>query len=150
MLPYQGYESEDDTRSDGDNRRVAWRLSIHADLPGIDYHAEFDVPVFQTDASDPNFKPDAELMEVVQLPSDSNLPMKHAGLTYESREEDGFVIQLSRFRGMGFSIAMLIVQVVFFGLITRLRILWPVSWPYMASVFWLFAVPFGRGHVLVL
>lgn len=136
VLPYQGYESEDDTRTDGDNRRVAWRLSIHADLPGIDYHAEFDVPVFQTDASDPNFKPDAELMEVVQLPSDSNLPMKHAGLTYESREGDGFVIGFPRFRGIGFSIAMLVVQVVFFGLITgACGYFWPVSWPYVAGVF---------------
>lgn len=37
--------------------RYIWKLQISADIPGIDYQAEFHVPVFKTEASDPESKP---------------------------------------------------------------------------------------------
>jgi hypothetical protein len=40
--------------TDGE-RSVYWRLTVDADLPGIDYSASFDVPVFKTEFSD--FRP---------------------------------------------------------------------------------------------
>lgn len=33
--------------------RIGWRLSVSAALPGIDYGVGFEVPVFETEASDP-------------------------------------------------------------------------------------------------
>ena len=38
--------------SDSDNEFL-WRLRVDADVPGVDYHAIFDVPVFRTSESSP-------------------------------------------------------------------------------------------------
>jgi hypothetical protein len=35
------------------NDRILWRLEVTAAVPGVDYHAQFEVPVFETRASDP-------------------------------------------------------------------------------------------------
>jgi len=35
--------------------RVSWLLSVKASLPGVDYDAVFNVPVFATEASDQSF-----------------------------------------------------------------------------------------------
>jgi hypothetical protein len=41
---------ESDDRNPND--RIIWRLQIDADVPGVDYHAQFEVPVFRTAESD--------------------------------------------------------------------------------------------------
>ena len=33
------------------NNRVVWRLQVAASVPGVDYAASFEVPVFRSDAS---------------------------------------------------------------------------------------------------
>jgi len=43
--------------------RTYWKLEIAADQPGVDFHSTFEVPVFKTEASDPNFQPDTSLVE---------------------------------------------------------------------------------------
>ena len=43
------------TDTTGENDNVFWRLSVDAEVPGIDYTATFDVPVFKTAFSD--FRP---------------------------------------------------------------------------------------------
>lgn len=39
------------------NPTYIWKLQVTADVEGIDYSSEFQVPVFQTEASDPNAQP---------------------------------------------------------------------------------------------
>ena len=38
------------------DNRVVWKLVVAADVPGVDYHAEFEVPVFETEESAKDFK----------------------------------------------------------------------------------------------
>ena len=44
-------------RAEPDDQTV-WRLKAAAEVPGIDYSATFEVPVFKTPESDPNFVPE--------------------------------------------------------------------------------------------
>jgi hypothetical protein len=47
-LPYDAEPSDPGLSDD----RVLWRLEVSAEIPGIDYTARFEVPVFRTDESD--------------------------------------------------------------------------------------------------
>lgn len=48
-------------QTDNANRRnqIIWQLVVKADIPGIDFSTQFDVPVFKTEASNPEFAADA-------------------------------------------------------------------------------------------
>jgi hypothetical protein len=47
-VPSDGQE----THSEG-NSQLQWRLTVDAELPGVDYNASFDVPVFRTGSTGP-------------------------------------------------------------------------------------------------
>jgi hypothetical protein len=47
-IPADALPSDDSNPND---RRI-WRLGVSADVPGVDYHSSFEVPVFRTEASD--------------------------------------------------------------------------------------------------
>ena len=46
-IPYSASPTDD---SNSDNEFL-WRLQVEAEVPGVDYHATFDVPVFRTEES---------------------------------------------------------------------------------------------------
>ncbi len=46
------------TTPGGGSDRILWRLDVEARVPGIDYAARFEVPVFRTAESSPDFVPD--------------------------------------------------------------------------------------------
>lgn len=48
--------------------KVEWKLSVHAAVPGADYHAEFQPPVFHTAASSPNPVADAAVSASIYAP----------------------------------------------------------------------------------
>ena len=58
QIPYDCRPSDEQNTDD----QTIWRLRAAAAVPGIDYSATFDVPVFKTPQSDPNFVPDQGAM----------------------------------------------------------------------------------------
>jgi hypothetical protein len=68
-----------------------WKLQIGADVPGIDYKSEFHVPVFKTDASDPQSKPVEDPTAnfqphggAYQWPADDPIQLRDSGETIEA------------------------------------------------------------------
>jgi hypothetical protein len=60
--------------SDPDNR-VLWRLRVTGDVPGVDYAASFEVPVFRTSATDaPLTDEDRAVAAATQVPADYRQP----------------------------------------------------------------------------
>ncbi len=55
-LPSDARESDDRNSDD----RIIWRLEVDADVPGVDYHAQFEIPVFRTAESDTPLSEEAE------------------------------------------------------------------------------------------
>jgi hypothetical protein len=61
--------------------QVIWRLEVRAELPGVDYHATFDVPVFRTPESDIPLPPGEEeifggRVEDYRQPPDSRIVVR--------------------------------------------------------------------------
>ena len=50
------------TSPPGDNPKITWRLTVSAKVPGVDYSANFDVPVYKTAKSSPDFQLDGSKM----------------------------------------------------------------------------------------
>jgi hypothetical protein len=71
----------DESRADN---KMIWRLEVTADVPGIDYHARFEVPVFKTELS--TSAPDVSSSELVsasldgfEQPADSRIRVTEQG-----------------------------------------------------------------------
>ncbi|NIN73361.1 MAG: hypothetical protein GTO46_15840 [Gemmatimonadetes bacterium] len=70
---------QSDTSEPGD--QIIWRLEAHAEVPGVDYHARFDVPVFRTPESDIPLPPEeqeaiASRVEAYRQPPDSRIVVR--------------------------------------------------------------------------
>ena len=65
------FDARDTTNPDEKNR-IFWRLEVEGDIPGVDYYASFEVPVYKTAESSPDFS-----LEEVESPDDEDI---YAGL----------------------------------------------------------------------
>lgn len=76
QIPYDCRQTDDNNCND----MIQWRLEITAKTPGLDYCAEFDVPVFKTPASDPNFVVDTSLIAKYVAPENPERDLREAGV----------------------------------------------------------------------
>ncbi|MGZ8398359.1 MAG: hypothetical protein ACXWWN_04905 [Gemmatimonadales bacterium] len=68
------------------NNRVLWRLRLSATVPGVDYEAQFEVPVFRTSASDQPLSAEEERITGKPL----------AGTDYEQPADSRIVVTSNR------------------------------------------------------
>ena len=73
------YECRPTDQENSDNT-VDWTLEVTAKTAGLDYRAEFTVPVFKTSESDPHFVPDRGLIARYAAPEDPERDIREAGL----------------------------------------------------------------------
>jgi hypothetical protein len=88
----------DDTDS---NNEVLWRLEVKAKVPGIDYSSRFDVPVYKTPASSPDFKLDESAVAPYQEEPDADSIIRNAGIRIEPLTGGGTRLHFSPARHLG-------------------------------------------------
>ena len=102
------YDLPASTTDDG-NRQITWRLEVSAATPGIDYRATFDVPVFKTEESQPDFKLDDSLIEQYAAPRDAGQEFAATGITRlpaPGGQGDRFIFPMGRHPGVIFSLGL--------------------------------------------
>jgi hypothetical protein len=72
-----------ETTRPGQTGEIHWRLDVAARVPGVDYQAKFDVPVFKTAESRPDFKLDEGLVAQVGPGPNPDLVLREAGIIKE-------------------------------------------------------------------
>jgi hypothetical protein len=95
QIPYDCRPTDDDDPK----KMVYWTLEVTAKTRGLDYRAEFNVPIFKTPQSDPNFVVDRELVAKYAAAEDPERDLRDAGLVRTSSPSgDGcrFVFPMAR------------------------------------------------------
>ena len=98
------------------NDRILWRLETHAAVPGVDYDATFDVPVFHTPASRAG-KPGEESPEE---PPAQYQPSADAGISFDVSPAGGTVVLVRPARAIGAILALGAFLVVWTGVVVLL------------------------------
>jgi hypothetical protein len=95
QIPYECRQTDD-----GDPSNIfLWSLEVTAKMPGLDYCAEFNVPVFKTPESDPHFVVDRNLLAKYIAPENPDRDLRDAGVVKTSSPTgDGcrFVFPMAR------------------------------------------------------
>ena len=132
VLPYDAPETNDNPNMD----KHDWTLKVTSLSPGTDYKAEFEVPVFRTPNSDPNYQPDLSLIEQFRAPLQTDSRFRQSGIVTEILDAGGYRFTFLRGRNLGFALAMAIVQSIFAAaIIAAFYYKWFAVWQYAAGVF---------------
>lgn len=129
------YESEPTDDADSDNQRI-WKLEVKAEVLGVDYHVEFEVPVFRTEHSSTH-APDPS--DEVGSPFRVDLPLaeqlRKSGARVEHlRSGKRFVFPMARHVGTALALTF------FFAVLTGISVgLWysdaPRLFPWVFGLF---------------
>jgi hypothetical protein len=108
------FELPETSRPDTD-RDFEWRLEVWANLPGIDYDAMFEVPVFQTSESRKDFQLDEELLAEFAPPPDNELVFHDAGIVRKPFV-DGVRLTFRAARNWRSALAFSLIALAFAGM----------------------------------
>ena len=113
------------TDTTGEQENTFWRLSVDADVPGVDYHATFDVPVFQTAFSD--FRPHG-------TPAPMPAPIEPKTFI-ERQTPEGRELHFARFRAPSRAFLSLLFTAVWIGAIALMGVIRvPVLMPIVCGI----------------
>ncbi len=157
-LPSDVRESDDRNSND----RIIWRLQIDADVSGVDYHAQFEVPVFRTAESDTPLTEEAERAlapsgsrEEYQPPADSPIRVTPAPggmeVHFPMARHIGPALFTTAFTAVWTAIVYFLYQSNAPGLFWMLFGLFDVLMIYVVLVMWLghSRIRVGRERVVV-
>jgi hypothetical protein len=130
-IPYEGTE----TSRPKSDRNIRWRLDVTSKLPGVDYKSQFEVPVFKTGDSRPDFQLDSSLVEAYAQAPNEDVILADAGITKEMLP-GGIRMNFGMARNLGAAIALTAFLAAWIGGIV---FLWSVGSYIMMVILALFS-----------
>ena len=114
------------------NPAIVWRLEILADIPGVDYSAQFEVPVFKTPQSDPERQPAEDPTAAFQPPPQEYQPPAKSRI--QARDIfDGVELYFPAARNPGGIAALLVFLAIWNAIfwvlmVKKAPIIFPIVW----------------------
>jgi hypothetical protein len=130
QIPYSSPET-------GGNDQTIWKLEATAAVPGVDYRASFEVPVFKTPESDPSFVPDRSAIANYEVAADPAKELAEAGvLKAVSPSGDGHRFEFPMCRHFGTCVFFAAFWGIWSGVIAlMLRFGAPILFPIVFGLF---------------
>lgn len=91
----------DETEKSNPRNQTFWRLEVEAKVPGVDYAARFEVPVFRTNQSNPDTTVDLGISATEQSPQDRLAALTQAHISIEPLPSGGQRIEIPMARNKG-------------------------------------------------
>jgi hypothetical protein len=124
--------------SDSTNPRdeIVWRLTLSANVPGVDYHSSFDVPVFRTR----EVFAEADDAKLEEPPAEADFRQPPTSRITVTRNQRGTEIYFAAARNPGVAASSTLLAIVWTGFLAVL---------VAADAPWLFLVVFGLFELLL-
>ena len=106
-IPFDSQE----TNKDNTNDQYFWRLEISAQVPGVDYDASFEVPVFKTPKSSEDFVLDESSIAAYQAHFDLETALSEEGIRIETLPSGGKSYYFPTNRNKGFILVFFLLFV---------------------------------------
>ncbi len=126
------YEAEETVR-DASGREIQWRLDVLAEMPGVDYKARFEVPVFKTPHSRPDFKLDERLAAKSEAGPRRDALLREAGILKEPLPGAGVRLVFTAGRHYDAALSFTVITLMWSGAIWLM--LRAGSWVVMPILF---------------
>jgi len=136
-IPYEALPSDD---SDSDDQ-ILWRLEAAASVPGVDYKALFDVPVFKTAESRPDFRLDESLLAPYAAPVDADRELRAAGVLKSTAPGGATRYEFSMARNPATALVLTLLTAIWSGVVVVLVLVEaPIIFPIVFGLIDLFLV----------
>ncbi len=130
-IPYDlKHSSTEHTDSD-----IVWRLEVTADVPGVDYSAKFEVPVFRTDESSEDYEPEEAFADADNEATDLSVDLRREGVVMR-RTAGGFQVHFPMLRNKKAACAAIAFWIIWTGFIVlMLSFKTPILFPILFGLF---------------
>jgi hypothetical protein len=110
------YDSKDTDRKNMDNA-ILWYVDAAASVPGVDYGAQFEVPLFRTSESDPDFAPAREAGVPEQMTEDLPHTGSHGGITVKPSQRGGTEFYFAPARNVSVALVLTVFTLIWSAVI---------------------------------
>jgi len=131
-IPYDSKPSS----GEGTGNEIVWRLDVAAAVPGIDYTSSFEVPVFTTPESSPDFQIDESAASQYEKPQDPLDIIRAVGVRIEPMSARRLLVHFPMCRNPGAALGITIFFVLWTGAIALMIHLGaPLLFPIVFTLF---------------